>query len=125
MDSATPSLPPCYRICARDDVAVALRDLAAGEHIELESVPIDLVDAVPRGHKFALRCVNAGEPIRKYGQVIGRATAQIASGAHVHTHNLATLLSGVDEYRFVPRVERATAATAEPVSYTHLRAHET
>ena len=59
--------------------------------------------AIPRGHKFALRSVGAGEPVHKYGQVIGRATAQIARGAHVHTHNLATLLAGVDEYRFAPR----------------------
>ena len=121
MDSATPSLPPYYRISTRDDVAVALRDLAAGEHIELEGVPIDLVDAVPRGHKFALRCVNAGESIRKYGQVIGRATAQIASGAHVHTHNLATLLAGVDEYRFSPQAAATTRAPAESLSFMGYR----
>lgn len=121
MDSATPSLPPCYRICARDDVAVALRDLAAGEHVELEGAAFDLADAVPRGHKFALRSVNAGEPIRKYGQVIGRATAQIARGAHVHTHNLATLLAGVDEYRFSPHAATKTQASAEPLSFMGYR----
>src|SRR5690606_14672516 len=32
------------------------------------------------------------EPVRKYGQPIGRATAAIAVGDHVHTHNL-----GMDE----------------------------
>ncbi len=103
MDSAAPALPPCYRISPRDDVAIALRDLAAGERVTLDDAAIELVDAIPRSHKFALRSVSAGEPVRKYGQVIGRATAQIARGAHVHTHNLATLLSGVNEYRFAPR----------------------
>ncbi|MGH3380309.1 MAG: UxaA family hydrolase, partial [Actinoallomurus sp.] len=55
-----------------DDVAVALRDLPG----------------VPRGHKTAVRDLASGTPIRKYGQVIGLATAPIAAGDHVHTHNL-------------------------------------
>src|SRR5665647_230514 len=44
--------------------------------------------AVPRGHKVAVRDVATGSAVRKYGQVIGRATADIAAGEHVHTHNL-------------------------------------
>ncbi|HXS90483.1 MAG TPA: SAF domain-containing protein, partial [Steroidobacteraceae bacterium] len=121
MDSAAPALPPCYRITARDDVAIALRDLAAGERVTLDGAAFELLDAIPRSHKFALRSVSAGEPVRKYGQVIGRATAQIARGAHVHTHNLATLLAGVDEYRFAPRADRAAAQTAEPLSFMGYR----
>ena len=122
MDSAaSTSLPPCYRISARDDVAIALRDLAAGERVELDGGAIELADAVPRGHKFALRTVAAGEPICKYGQVIGRATAPIARGAHVHTHNLATLLAGVDEYRFAPRTASAAATVPEQLSFMGYR----
>ncbi|HZE29830.1 MAG TPA: altronate dehydratase family protein [Actinoallomurus sp.] len=55
-----------------DDVAVALRDLPG----------------VPRGHKVAVHDLASGAPIRKYGQLIGVATAPIAAGEHVHTHNL-------------------------------------
>jgi altronate hydrolase len=55
-----------------DDVAVALRDLPG----------------VPRGHKVAVHDLASGAPIRKYGQLIGVATAPIAAGSHVHTHNL-------------------------------------
>ncbi|HEV8330660.1 MAG TPA: altronate dehydratase family protein [Steroidobacteraceae bacterium] len=121
MDSATPSLPPCCRITARDDVAVALRDLAAGEQVGIEAAAITLADAVPRGHKLALRSIEAGEPIRKYGQVIGRATARIARGAHVHTHNLATLLAGVDEYRFAPHASTTTQATADALTFLGYR----
>ncbi len=122
MDStAATALPPCYRISARDDVAIALRDLAAGERVALDGGSIELVDAVPRSHKFALRAVGAGEPIRKYGQVIGRATAQIGCGAHVHTHNLATLLAGVDEYRFAPRAASAAATVPEQLSFMGTR----
>jgi altronate hydrolase len=55
-----------------DDVAVALRDLPG----------------VPRGHKMAVRDLAEGAVVRKYGQVIGVATAPVAAGSHVHTHNL-------------------------------------
>ncbi len=55
-----------------DDVAVARR--ATGE--------------IPQGHKVALRDVAAGQPVRKYGQVIGFATKDIRVGEHVHSHNL-------------------------------------
>ena len=121
MESAVPALPPCYRIAARDDVAIALRNLAAGERVSLDGAELDLVEAIPRGHKFALRSVSPGEVVRKYGQVIGRATAQIERGAHVHTHNLATLLSGVDEYRFAPKVVNAASTNAEPMSFMGYR----
>jgi hypothetical protein len=49
MDSASPALPPCYRISARDDVAIALRDLAAGERIALDGEAFELPNPIPRG----------------------------------------------------------------------------
>ena len=64
-----------------DDVGIALADLAAGEEGASE--------AIPRGHKVALHPITAGHHIRKYGQIIGVATMDIAAGAHVHVHNLA------------------------------------
>ncbi|MDQ0857184.1 UxaA family hydrolase [Bacillus sp. V2I10] len=44
--------------------------------------------AAPFGHKLALRKIKEGEEIIKYGEVIGRATADIEDGEHVHVHNL-------------------------------------
>jgi altronate hydrolase len=121
MDSAAP-LPPCYRISARDDVAIALRDLAAGERVELDGGSLQLLEPIPRGHKFALRSLAAGDTVRKYGQVIGRATADIQRGAHVHTHNLSTLLSGVSEYRFTAHAQsEARQAQAAPPSFMGYR----
>jgi altronate hydrolase len=73
-----------------DNVATALVPLAAGQRIETESGAVTLAAAIPRGHKFALRPIRAGEPVLKYGQPIGRATAAIAPGEHVHSHNVAT-----------------------------------
>ena len=80
-----------------DDVAVALRPLEAGERLEVE-----IAEAIPRGHKVALREMAAGAEIRKYGWPIGRLTAPVGPGEHVHSHNLATLLTGVEGYDYSP-----------------------
>lgn len=72
-----------------DSVAVALRDLVAGEMIDDGIV---VTETVERGHKIALRTHGMGERVVKYGQAIGAATRAIAAGEWVHSHNLATLL---------------------------------
>jgi len=75
-----------------DDVAVALRDLAAGEAVRVRrSGTIERIAAaaaIPLGHKLALRAIDPGAVVRKYGEAIGAAAAAIAPGAHVHVHNL-------------------------------------
>jgi len=43
---------------------------------------------IPYGHKLALRPIAAGEAVVKYGVAIGRATADIGPGDHVHVHNV-------------------------------------
>jgi altronate hydrolase len=107
MSSVQSTPPPCYRISPEDDVAIALRELAAGDSVGVGGVSIELRDAIPRGHKFALRAFAAGDDVRKYGQIIGRATQPIERGAHVHTHNVATRLAGVDRYEFSPEAPGA------------------
>jgi altronate hydrolase len=72
-----------------DDVAVATRDLSPGDEVSASGTgPVAVGQQVPRGHKIALRAVPAGAEVHKYGQVIGVATADIATGDHVHSHNL-------------------------------------
>jgi altronate hydrolase len=73
-----------------DNVATALVDLAAGQSVALEQATVAIATDIPRGHKFALRAIAEGEPVIKYGQPIGRATAAITPGEHVHTHNCAS-----------------------------------
>jgi len=97
VDSVSPAV---YRVSPEDDVAVALRDLAAQETIAVGDQRVVLAAAIPRGHKVAIRTVPAGQVVRKYGWPIGRATADIAAGSHVHSHNLETLLSGTDRYEY-------------------------
>lgn len=54
------------------------------------------------GHKYARYKIAKGEPVIKYGFSIGFASADIAAHEHVHTHNLKTGLSGVNEYNYSP-----------------------
>jgi altronate dehydratase small subunit len=78
----------------RDGVALALRDLAAGETVAIRAgAAIETLvarEAVALGHKIARRDHPAGAPVLKYGERIGLTTAAIAAGAHVHVHNLAS-----------------------------------
>ena len=55
-----------------------------------ETITIDALDAVPLGHKIALRDIKNGDTVLKYGYDVGRAVADIAKGRHVHVHNLKT-----------------------------------
>lgn len=74
----------------QDNVATALVALAAGERVPAGEGAVTVAASIPRGHKFALRAIAAGAPVIKYGQPIGRATAAIRPGEHVHTHNLVS-----------------------------------
>jgi altronate hydrolase len=80
---------PALRLHPTDDVAIALIPLPAGRAIAIDSLRVRLTAAIAPGHKFALRAVEPGAPVRRYGQVIGFAAAPIAPGDHVHSHNLA------------------------------------
>jgi altronate hydrolase len=78
-------VPLTIRLSPRDNVVIAARDLAPGTVIAGEGFRV--ATAVPRGHKAAARAIPRGEPILRYGQIIGFATTDIAPGQHVHTHN--------------------------------------
>jgi altronate dehydratase small subunit len=75
-----------------DNVATALEEIQAGEDVAAalgkESRSIRAAEAIPFGFKVALQDIPQGELIRKYGEVIGRASTAIAKGTMVHVHNL-------------------------------------
>jgi altronate dehydratase len=83
------------RLHRDDNVAVATRDLAAGDEFDDVVVQAD----VPSGHKLATRAIATGAVIRKYGQPIGVATQDITAGAHVHIHNIAAVPSTGDAFQ--------------------------
>ncbi|RME99178.1 MAG: altronate dehydratase, partial [Chloroflexi bacterium] len=100
-----PKVKEFIKINARDTVAVALADLPAGTRIELDADPVTLTEPVPKGHKFALQPVAAGQNVIKYGLPIGHATADILPGQHVHVHNVSTNLSDLHTYTYHPNIE--------------------
>ncbi|CAM8659110.1 UxaA Altronate dehydratase [Comamonadaceae bacterium] len=78
---------PVIRIHPADDVVIARQQLLGGTAIASEGITVS--GLIPPGHKVAVRAIAAGEPVRRYNQIIGTATQPIAAGQHVHTHNLA------------------------------------
>ncbi len=78
--------PLFLRLNPEDDVVIALREIAAGTKLDGEGVTA--AETIPPGHKMATRAKPAGEAMRRYGQIIGFASTEIAPGQHVHTHNL-------------------------------------
>ena len=52
---------------------------------------IEAVEAVPLGHKIALKEIAAGESVVKYGVVIGRSTKKISKGTWVHLHVMESI----------------------------------
>ena len=103
-----------------DNVAVARVPIAAGAELRLDGIGVIALDAIPAGHKIALRPIRTGEMVERYGQAIGRATADIEAGRHVHTHNLGFEELAL-EYEFpaaeLPLPQRA----AEPTFMGYVR----
>jgi altronate hydrolase len=101
-----------------DDVSIAKVNLVAGSNLvgTRHGASLQLGQLIPSGHKFAIRMVQQGQPIRRYGQVIGFARRDVAIGDHVHVHNCAVAeferdyAFGVDvkPVPFVPEGERRT-----------------
>jgi altronate hydrolase len=81
------ALALAIRIHPSDNVVIARSQLLSGTRLPNEGVTVS--GLVPPGHKVATAAISAGEPVRRYGQIIGVATQAIAPGQHVHTHNLA------------------------------------
>jgi altronate hydrolase len=74
------------RIHPADDVVIAKQQLIGGTLLAGEGVTV--AGLIPPGHKVAVRPIRAGQPVRRYNQIIGTAKTDIAPGQHVHTHNL-------------------------------------
>jgi altronate hydrolase len=74
-----------------DNTAVAARSLPAGASFEHKGVTLTLPQRIALGHKIALRRINKGEAVTKYGQIIGFASQDIEAGEWVHVHNVSAV----------------------------------
>ena len=79
--------PLTIRLHPSDDVLLAAQQSIPATTINHENVTVH--DLIPPGHKLAARALKAGDPVRRYNQIIGFAKADVAVGQHVHVHNLA------------------------------------
>ena len=71
-----------------DNVAVAARNIPAGAELQHQQSRFTAAALVKLGHKIALAPIKKGEAVKKYGQIIGFASKDIAPGDHVHVHNV-------------------------------------
>ena len=90
------------RLHPDDDVVIAKVRIPAGATLVTDAGTVVVAADVPSGDQIAVRPGAAGDPVRRYGQVIGFASAPIAPGEHVHRHNLGT---GALTQRFEVAVE--------------------
>jgi altronate hydrolase len=100
------------RLNPLDDVLIARRPLIPGEVLEQEGVTVR--QPVPAGHKIATRSIDAGQALRRYGQIIGFSTGVIEAGDHVHVHNL-TMGDFARDYAFSVDVKPDKPLNSEPV----------
>ncbi len=82
----------------KDNVGTALKALSAGAEISVKVrghvEKIRLLSDIPMGHKLALRDIEKGEAVIKYGEPIGQSTSRISRGEYVHVHNVVSRVPG-------------------------------
>ena len=80
----------------RDNVGVAIVDILPGQAVAgtgLDNgyfLQVTACEAIPLGHKIALKDLKVGDTVIKYCEDIGKVVADIRVGQHVHVHNLKT-----------------------------------
>ncbi len=104
------------RLRPEDQVAIATANLAKGQEVSVSGADLTMSEPVRLGHKVALMKIAKGEPVRKYGQIIGFATREIAPGELVHVHNLEAG-SFAREYEFATEVPPAPPRPSQPAHF--------
>src|SRR4051812_38826783 len=94
----------------QDNIAVARVVLSPGQRIQIGDRSLTASETIQPGHKVAIADIEAGDPVFRYGEVIGFARVFIPSGSHVHEHNLA--------FRAVDHDFNIEAPTAYPEKHT-------
>lgn len=108
------TIPTAFlRIDEQDNVAVALKDLAAGSTILLNGNAVTLKSNVPAKHKFLLEPLSAGNSIYMYGTVVGKVTCNLTEGDIITTANT---VHAVFEYRY-----RGYSCKSKPPDVWHLQ----
>ncbi len=88
------------KINPKDNVIVALTDIKRNQVLQVDGSSLEVKEDIGRGHKIALKDMETGKDIIKYGFPIGHATNNITGGTLVHSHNMSTNLKGISEYSY-------------------------
>lgn len=71
-----------------DNVFICCQAAKAGENVYIDELKYCLTTSIDVGHKIANKSIKSGQKIIRYGVSIGSAISNIASGEHVHLHNM-------------------------------------
>lgn len=96
------AIPRLMRLSTRDNVAVALQPITAGETLTIDGFTVTASQDIPQGHKIALVAIAQGANVVKYGYPIGHTLTDVVPGDWLHTHNVKTNLDGELEYTYQP-----------------------
>ena len=98
-----------------DSVAIATRELKTGETAQVGDITLVVKEAIPMGHKVAIRDMAADTDVIRYGESIGHATRPIGAGEWVHVHNIFTNLEKDLTYTYAPlEMESAGSEAKQP-----------
>ncbi|MBA6222638.1 altronate dehydratase [Colwellia sp. MB02u-18] len=111
------------KLHATDTVAIAMRNLTAGETIGIDNIELHINEDISKGHKVALVDLNKNEHVIKYGAPIGFALQNIKQGDWVHTHCIKTNLSDELQYKYQPDLIEQQSAIASPNVNIYRRAN--
>jgi altronate hydrolase len=76
------------RLNDNDNVVIALKPLSQGEIVKTNELTIVIRSTIPVGHKVSINRISKGEPVIKFGQIIGYTSEDIQPGEHVHIQNV-------------------------------------
>ncbi|KQV82596.1 hydrolase [Massilia sp. Root351] len=85
-----PAAPRLLLMSPDDNCLIARTPLEAGEALQIDGASVVLPESIPLGYKVARRALKTGDKVLRYGAIIGTVTADVAPGAMLHTHNLAS-----------------------------------
>jgi len=108
MQDKVSKTPRTLRLNARDNLIVAIDAVDRGVAVQ----GVTATARILRGHKMAAQPIHKGEPVLKFGQIIGFATEDIAPGAHIHTHN-CSFAEFERDYAFAQDAREETLLPAE------------
>jgi altronate hydrolase len=122
--------PSVIRLHPDDSVVIARATLLPGTPVA-EGVTAN--ERIPAGHKVAVRPISSGDPVRRYGQIIGFASQPISPGQHVHVQNCGMgdfakdYAYGLDarptDYANTPLTFDGISSTGRPGGDTQLHRH--